>query len=1409
MASPFLELPREKWVAWNDLAFAIRDGFPVSPGHTLVITRREVRTWFDATREERQAVLDLVEQVKQQLDSELSPQGYNVGFNVNEAAGQTVMHLHVHVIPRYRGDMDDPRGGVRHVIPWKGNYRREPAPALSTGGTADPFLEHLRPLFARAARVDVVAAFIQDSGLTLLEASIAAVAARGAHVRLVTGDYLNITQAEALCRLLDWQEALRSDSGGTFTARVIETERLPGPTRSFHPKSWHFEDGGFGVVFVGSSNVSHSALATGIEWNLRLERGQDREGYLRAREAFERLWGDGRPLTFDWVAEYSRRARIAATPLPPGEALPEEVRPAPPPHEVQVEALRALAEARAQGRKRALVVMATGLGKTLLAALDADQHRMSSGRERTRVLFVAHRRELLGQAADTFRRVLRPSVPDLRVGWCEGDRVELEADVVVASIQKLSRPENVGLLAERRFDYAVVDEVHHADAPTYRRILGQLRSDFTLGLTATPDRADEGDILGLFDDHLAFRADLDVGIEAGLLVPFAYFGLKDVVDYQNIPWRNRQFDAEELAAAVQTQARMERLWEGWGAHPGTRTLVFCCSIGHAEYVRSWLEMRGVRIVAVYAREGSADREHALRQLSAGELDAVCAVDLFNEGVDVPTVDRIVMLRPTESPVLFLQQLGRGLRLSEGKDRLTVIDFVGNHRVFLNRLRTLLSFGSGASLGKLIATGKATGLPPGCSVDVELEAIELLPRIAGSGRNEVERVYRELTAARGRRPTMGELLRMGYTPSTLRGVHGSWFEFVAAEGHLDDPEWRVLESALDWFREVETSQVTKCFKMVLLEALDEAEAFRSGLGLAELARRSHEILARSPELLRDIVDVREIGNPDKPDPATWLAYWRRNPVAAWCGTAERPGRWFRTDGTRLTPRLPIPEGLDETFADMTRELVDYRLAQYRRRARVDAQGAAFTCKIISNKRDPILKLPSRKARPDLPQGDVDVRLEDGSIWRFRFMKEFINVARPAGRDRNELPDLCRRWFGPAAGRQGTAFEARFSRSPDGWWVEPVGRVVELPGRGILVAYPTLRAVAGAAGSPSAETPEAEHVKLPVRTRLPDVFAVRATGSSMDGPPAMIRDGDWLVMRYARGTGLGAVENRVALVQTAADGDHTYQVKRIARDRDSWLLRSDNPAINDVPATEETVPVALLVEAVKPEALAPELGTVLDEDEVRRWFEVDGEIRTGRFGGHLLLVVAGPSTLSAPDRVPAPVPDRRPGETAFVLARIDDEKAWRYCGVGRWTDEDGAWAIPEVDFATWRALGRGRSSSRRLPVGAEDDARSFIGRLLEQFPAGTVIDVDGRRCRILERANERGVRIDGGPGGFTARVVSLTDIAWVLTARRKIEDTGGVLDEARVNRERYLEGTPRGSTRWIDTEWALHLVRAISR
>ncbi len=1436
MTSVFLDLPSSTWVASNDLAFAIRDSYPVTEGHTLVITRRVVATWFDATPAEQRAVLALVDAVKDGLDRSLNPDGYNIGFNAGAAAGQTVPHLHVHVIPRYDGDMDDPRGGVRHVLPTRGNYKRvaadwhrPPGPGtrahrvepLTTGAPGPRLGDYLGALFQRADEATVVSAFVQNSGLDLLEPKFERFLRHGGRLRLITGDYLHITQADALQRLLDLQSRTSAYSAadgsdeeplsGTFDVAVVEAERL---RRAFHPKAWVFAWGGNprdGIAYVGSSNLSRSALEHGVEWNLRVERRLDPQAWDRVADAADSLRASSRPLDAKWLEAYRVRARRAERGLPLGE-VEDEGGAAPEPRDVQVEALAALRESRESGEQRALVVLATGLGKTFLAAFDVAAFAETVGRT-PRVLLLAHRRELLTQAAGTFRRVL----PDARFSWCVGGASDLSGDVVFASVQKLSRPQMLAGLMSDWFDYVIVDEVHHAAAASYRRILDALEPAFLLGLTATPDRADEADVVGIFDDHLPYRADLADGVSRGLLVPFAYEGIRDVVDYEPIPWRSGRFEPEALSAAVQTQQRMETLWGAWEQLPGSRTLVFCASIQHATFVRDWMAKRGVRIEAVHSGRDSFDRTDGLKLLESGDLDALCTVDLFNEGIDCKPIDRVVMLRPTESPVVFLQQLGRGLRIAEGKTVLQVIDFVGNHKVFLNRLRTLLSLGGERSGLRAWLEGTSTPtLPAGCSIEVELEAKDLLKKLLpASSKNELVRVYRELRESREQRPTAGELQRMGLNPASVRNSHNSWFGFVMDEGDFSTDESAAFEIGGSWLAHLERTTMTKCFKMVVLEVLVAAKRLREGMDLGELARRSHAYLRRSPELLGDLDGVKALDDPRDPSPGAWLRYWKTNPVAAWT-RADKSGRaWFVLDGDRIVPRLPFPSdaGAADALVAMTTELVDWQLARYRKRRRnasqVEESGgvSSFRIKVLTNGRDPILHFGSRTDRDLLPQGETDVRLQDGSVWQFRFVKIACNVARPVGVQRNQLGDLLRRWFGPEAGKAGTDFHVEFRRSPDGWWAEPVGsNVIALPTRGRVVAYPSLRAAAGvvlSAGDLQGDGVEPDEVRLPVATADPDVFAVRASGDSMDGGEAPIRDGDWVLMKWARGKGLGAVRGRVALVGVGdADGGRQFLLKRVVETEAGLRLRSENRDYSELPATAETQVVALQTALVRPDDLAPARGSVLSEEDLTGAFGLVERPAApwSRVGGHLFVFVSEPGGLTAPDRMRFEGAGHRPGETAFVLTKREDG-SWRYAGVAQWLVEEGAWSLPAVDFDTWRSLGKGRSASRRLPTEWEEHAKALARDLADR--AGEWVDGRGKRCRLVGASARGGVRIDGGSDGFAERTVSVVDLAWVLKAQAECGRTRGVLDEAAVNRLRYLDGTPKGSTRWIDTGWALVL------
>ncbi len=793
---------------------------------------------------------------------------------------------------------------------------RSPAPTrkLVTGGD-DPFLPHLSQAMARATEIDIAVAFIKATGIRLLmpellEAFVPPLSASGPsrRIRVLTSDYLDVTDPEALRLLL-----LLHDQGGDV--RVYVTQGT-----SFHLKAYVFARTASdelieGTAFVGSSNISRQALQDGLEWNYRVAYPGD-SGFLEARQRFDELFAHPRtvPLTDAWIEAYELRRVPPPRPVAPGS---QEQEPPPEPTSVQIEALDELGRTRAAGFRRGLVVLATGLGKTWLAAFDAV--RMGA----RRVLFVAHREEILSQAAQTFIRIR----PKSRVGLYMGQSHDAEVDVLCASAQTLARAAHLERFSPQHFDYVVIDEFHHAAAATYRRLLGHFAPAFLLGLTATPDRTDQSDILTLCDDNLVFTRNLFEGIQAKLLAPFHYYGILDEsVDYREVPWRNGRFDPEQLSNKLATLARARHAVKEWQVRAQKRTLAFCVSVVHAEYMAAQFDKSGIASAAVYS--GSPlGRIEALERLRDGRLSIIFSVDLFNEGVDLPNIDTVMMLRPTESKILFLQQLGRGLRRSDEKAHLVVLDFIGNHQSFLQKPQAL--FGVGATYKALaafahIAEQGRLELPDGCYVDYDLKIIEFLKSLDSAGS---QKDYEALRSSLGRRPTLAEFYRSGTSVQTMRKQHGSWFTFLKVMEDLDAAETRVLDTLGAFLKEVEVTPMTKSFKMVLLEALLELDGLAKPPTLPNLAYRSWEVLRRRQSLLGDLPE-NIVQLPDGHS-EEWQQYWLANPVNVWVGGnhKNKAAAFFRVENGRFNFAQAVPADDTSPAEAMLQELVDYRLAAY--------------------------------------------------------------------------------------------------------------------------------------------------------------------------------------------------------------------------------------------------------------------------------------------------------------------------------------------------------------------------------------------------------------------------------------------------------------------------------------------------
>jgi len=998
------------------------DRFPASPGHALLVPRAHIPDWFSAGPELQRALTCAIEIAKAEIEKNHHPDGYNIGLNVGAAAGQTVFHLHLHVIPRYAGDVADPRGGIRYAIPHKANYLRaddSPPPpylaqlphgrAVVTGGAEDPLLPHLIAHLNHATAVDIAVAFTLASGAGILAPYLEDVLNRGGRVRFLTGDYLGVSDPDALLRLMDLP--------GDRDLRVFQSAGT-----SFHPKTYIVRHGKRGTAFVGSSNLSRTALKEGVEWNYRVIPARDHSGFADVLAGFERLFvhPNVQPLDATWVEGYRRRR----TPQPnfPSGVAPEPPPSIPLPHEVQREALAALRNTRAQGGSAGLVVLATGLGKTWLSAFD------SQGPDFKRILFVAHRVEILGQAMKTFRTI-RPSAV---LGLYTGTDKAPDADVLFASIQTLSKAAHLERFDPKHFDYIAVDEFHHAAAHTYRRLIEYFHPKFLLGLTATPERTDGGDLLALCGETVIYRCDMADGIRRGLLSPFAYYGVPDFVDYENIPWRGNRFDEEALTKAVATQVRAQNILEQYRARAGARTLGFCVSQRHADFMAGYFRDAGLRAVAVHSGEQSAPRAHSLDQLNSGELDILFAVDMFNEGVDLPRVDTVMMLRPTESQILWLQQFGRGLRWQADK-QLKVIDYIGNHRSFLLKPRTLLQLGTDpAEISRALA-GLAAGtyeLPPGCSVTYDLEAKNILLALLRSSppAERLRAYYLEFRDVHGVRPTALEAFHDGYDPKSVRPVNASWLSFVRTMGDLSDLQVAVVQRLGAFLEALDTTPMSKSYKMIVLLAMLAEDALPGSISIEVLVRRFGEI-ARRYGLVRT-----EVGTALQ-DAAALRCLLEEHPIDAWVEGKGMGGyKFFAYTQGMFSTTFDVPTDQRDAARELVRELAEWRLGDYLRRVELRTGADRIVCRVGLSDGQPVLLLPRRNQTAGIPEDWVDVSV-DGVLHQASFSQNAVLAIQAAGSDTNVLPDILGRWFGESVRQPRSGLVVEFVKEGSAYAMAP--------------------------------------------------------------------------------------------------------------------------------------------------------------------------------------------------------------------------------------------------------------------------------------------------------------------------------------------------------------------------------------
>jgi superfamily II DNA or RNA helicase/HKD family nuclease len=574
----------------------------------------------------------------------------------------------------------------------------------------------LRAELATADSVDLICAFVIWSGVRHVREPLADVIARGGQVRVITTTYMGATEKRAVDELC----ALGADVRVAFDAR----------TTKLHAKAWLLNrSSGLTTAFVGSSNLSHTALFDGLEWNVRLSSVDAPHVIDRVRMTFESHWASEHFELYDpakrgeellqALQEYNRRSLGEASTISFANL---DVRPYP--HQQRMlDAL--MVERERHGRHRNLVVAATGTGKTVVAALDYQALLEHTGDDLS-LLFVAHRQQILQQSLGTYRAVLRRG----DFGELHGGGNVAAGRHVFAMVQSL-KDARLEQIAPDAFDVVVVDEFHHASAPTYDRLLNHLQPRELLGLTATPERLDAQDVTTWFDQRIAVELRLWEAIDQGFLVPFQYFGVSDGTDLTAVSWRRGGYPPEELSNLFTgDDARVAKLLEAVRRivlDPGEmRALGFCVSKEHAHYMARKFNEGGLDSVALTGDDPEPIRNQGLADLKAGRLQCVFSVEVLGEGVDVPDVDCILLLRPTASATVFTQQLGRGLRGAQDKSHLTVIDLIGQHRRefrFEDRLQAILDARRGPLLNQV--RDDFPFLPPGCTVDLDRQAREVI------------------------------------------------------------------------------------------------------------------------------------------------------------------------------------------------------------------------------------------------------------------------------------------------------------------------------------------------------------------------------------------------------------------------------------------------------------------------------------------------------------------------------------------------------------------------------------------------------------------------------------------------------------------------------------------------------------
>lgn len=650
---------------------------------------------------------------------------------------------------------------------------------LFTGGNSGTTLEsELRKEILSSDRIDLLVSFIKWKGIRILERELEEFTKRGGKLRVITTTYIGATDSKAVEFLASLNNTEVKVSYNTGNERL-------------HAKAYLFQrDTGFHTAYIGSSNFSRSALTDGLEWNLKVTTKEVGHIIDKFKKTFEAYWQNSE---FELYDNKIHSVKLVEA-LKQGKFSKEytfttsyfDIKP----HHYQSEILEKLeVERGVHNRYRNLIVAATGTGKTVISAFDYKNFKNNN--KSSKLLFVAHRKEILQQSKATFQGVLK----DNNFGELWVDGIEPSSnEYVFASVQTLNNRIKDIKLTPEYYDFIIIDEVHHISASSYRPILNYFKPKILLGLTATPERMDGENILEDFCNRIAAEIRLPEALNNKLLCPFQYFGISDSIDLTNVKWEKGKYVPSELTdlytkSNVRTGEIITNLYKYTNDINDVRALCFCVTVEHAVFMTQKFNLAGLKAEYLTSKN-STERDRIREQFRKKEFNYLFVVDIFNEGVDIPEIDTVLFLRPTESLTVFLQQLGRGLRLAEGKDCLTVLDFVGNSRPeydFESKFRALIGKTT-TSVQKEIEDD-FPHLPLGCSIILEKKAkqtiLENIRKATSLNVNQLITKIRNFQHQTNLPLTLNNFLELNHISIETIYKKDSWLRLCQRAGVIDD------------------------------------------------------------------------------------------------------------------------------------------------------------------------------------------------------------------------------------------------------------------------------------------------------------------------------------------------------------------------------------------------------------------------------------------------------------------------------------------------------------------------------------------------------------------------------------------------------------------------------------------------